>query len=277
MSQFYVENNESGCLEARTIESVLWNATGLARSNNALEKRIDLFQNRIMLETSCIVLRRERNAKCRRRWGQVFSRGQDAQHDGLSTGWLEGVNHQTIVRGDAPKHRGVMVGELLSVSTKGDATDKSRGAPQQQQNGRPSFKQSGAGSVTARVRLAAGRSVKPGDGVLFDAGDPATDGGGSVWRVDVIDARTVEIECRLSRGATVAATASALWRTGDADVARRVAAGLAQPANGREHVELLVTAGAVGAPLTLALVDGQGRRFALEASRRHELSTLGEV
>ena len=37
---------------------------------------------------------------------QVFARAQDEQFDGLTTGFLEGTRHQTIVRGN-PRHRGV--------------------------------------------------------------------------------------------------------------------------------------------------------------------------
>lgn len=36
---------------------------------------------------------------------QVFARGQDERHDGLTPGFLGGVQHQRLVRGLAPKHR----------------------------------------------------------------------------------------------------------------------------------------------------------------------------
>jgi len=46
---------------------------------------------------------------------QVFARGQDAEHDGLSPGFLEGTRHQLVVRGRAPKHRGLFAGTVAQV------------------------------------------------------------------------------------------------------------------------------------------------------------------
>jgi putative protease len=42
---------------------------------------------------------------------QVFARGQDIEHGGLTPGFLEGPQHQRLVRGRNPRHRGVFVGE----------------------------------------------------------------------------------------------------------------------------------------------------------------------
>ncbi len=49
---------------------------------------------------------------------QVFARAQDEQFDGLTTGFLEGTRHQTIVRGRNPRHRGVFGGIFVEVDTK---------------------------------------------------------------------------------------------------------------------------------------------------------------
>jgi len=49
---------------------------------------------------------------------QVFARGQDAEHTGLSPGFLEGSHHQRLVRGQAPKHRGVLAGTVVSVDAR---------------------------------------------------------------------------------------------------------------------------------------------------------------
>lgn len=74
---------------------------------------------------------------------QVFARGQDAQHNGLTPGFLEGPQHQRLVRGRAPRHRGVFLGEVESVNA-------------------------AAGAV--RLRLAA--PLRLGDGLVFDQGAP---------------------------------------------------------------------------------------------------------
>jgi len=48
---------------------------------------------------------------------QVFARAQDARYDGLSAGFLDGPRHQALVRGLAPKHRGLLVGSVLDVDS----------------------------------------------------------------------------------------------------------------------------------------------------------------
>jgi len=96
---------------------------------------------------------------------QVFSRG-------FSHGFLSGINHQTLVQGFSPKKRGVFLGNVAAV----------RGS---------------------RVALALQAPLKPGDGVVFDYGNPQDDEPGGrvthVWRdgarVDSADAPdTIEFE-----------------------------------------------------------------------------------
>ena len=47
---------------------------------------------------------------------QVFARGQDETVDGLSPGFLRGPRHQSLVVGNAPRHRGVLALPYLSLS-----------------------------------------------------------------------------------------------------------------------------------------------------------------
>lgn len=51
------------------------------------------------------------------RWDlqQVFARGQDSDFSGLTPGFLEGPQHQRLVRGRSPRHRGVFVGTVERV------------------------------------------------------------------------------------------------------------------------------------------------------------------
>jgi putative protease len=81
---------------------------------------------------------------------QTFSRG-------LTPGFLDGVNHQQLVRGRFPKSRGIRVGRVVSVTRRG-----------------------------VRVELCEPFDdlLKPGDGVLFDIGKPEEkEPGGRVWSV----------------------------------------------------------------------------------------------
>ena len=45
----------------------------------------------------------------------MFARGQDEQQRGLTPGFLEGPQHQRLVRGRAPRHRGVLAGRVVQV------------------------------------------------------------------------------------------------------------------------------------------------------------------
>ncbi|KAJ8601617.1 hypothetical protein CTAYLR_007255 [Chrysophaeum taylorii] len=50
----------------------------------------------------------------RRDLAQVFSRAQDEAHDGLDAGFLDGARHQALVRGLAPRHRGIFAGRVVA-------------------------------------------------------------------------------------------------------------------------------------------------------------------
>jgi len=88
---------------------------------------------------------------------QVFSRGQDEAHDGLSSGFFEGSRHQNLVRGRSPRHRGVHVGRVsegtswrkglmialddnnMSGLKRGDGLVVDRGLAQEEELGGPIF------------------------------------------------------------------------------------------------------------------------------------------
>lgn len=82
---------------------------------------------------------------------QTFSRG-------FTPGFLDGVNHQRLVRGRFPKSRGVRVGTVVTVTNRGVRVLHAEPGPD---------------------------LLKPGDGVLFDLGRPAeNEPGGRVWSVE---------------------------------------------------------------------------------------------
>lgn len=102
----------------------------------------------------------------RRMLQQVFARGQDIDHDGLSPGFLEGPRHQQVVRGRAPRHRGVLMGTLLRCLPGPEPAVVLRCVR-------------GAG-----VGMQEGPLLKRGDGVVFDGGAPdQPEQGGAVWDV----------------------------------------------------------------------------------------------
>jgi len=97
---------------------------------------------------------------------QTFSRG-------LTTGFLDGVNHQKLVRGRFPKSRGVRLGTVVRIRQ---------------------------GRVTVRLAesLPVAELVRAGDGLLFDLGRPETiEPGGRVWEV-LAAPQTGEAELRFA-------------------------------------------------------------------------------
>lgn len=85
---------------------------------------------------------------------QVFARGQDEVYGGLTPGFLQGVQHQMLVRGRAPRHRGLCLGRVGKITNKGVVLDD--------------------------ILV----PVKRGDGVVFDRGNPeAEEEGGHVFDV----------------------------------------------------------------------------------------------
>ena len=122
--------------------------------------------------------------------GMAFSRG-------LYTGWLQGVNHQALVHGRFGKKRGVYLGEVSRVQ--GD-----------------------------RVFVRSEGPLKPGDGVVFDAGRPEEpEEGGRVYEVQhPKSGRRTASESALTFGRgdvdfSRIHAGDKLWKTSDPELERR--------------------------------------------------------
>ena len=154
---------------------------------------------------------------------QTFSRG-------LTPGFLEGVNHQKLVRGRVPKSRGILLGTVVGV----------------------------IGS-TVRVELAerVPDLVKPGDGVMFDLGRPEEkEPGGRVWEViqqgqfvglkfepNALDLSRVTVGCEV-------------WKTDDPALRKRLEQTYSQDRVVRRLNVDATLIGEMGGSLTLALRSG---------------------
>jgi putative protease len=117
---------------------------------------------------------------------QVYSRG-------LGPHFLAGTNHQAVVNGRAPRHRGVLMGRVARVIEGGVVIDPS-----------PAHRIS---------------PLKPGDGVVFDAADwrspEEPEEGGRVFEASM---RASKIELRFGNGAidrTRIRPGDLVWRTHD--------------------------------------------------------------
>ena len=189
---------------------------------------------------------------------QVFARGQDADYDGLTLGFLEGPMHQRLVRGRAPRHRGVLLGEVTRV----------------QHPGRRSH-----GSLTIRMNNDS-VGMKRGDGVVIDRGAPEErEEGGRVYEIfdqsgasvgGANDGAVTIGEYSVTFGANQidfdrVEAGDLVWRTSDptleAKLAKMVPTGPATTPSRESHRDpcAVVVSGAIGEKLVIKIIDDAGR------------------
>lgn len=125
---------------------------------------------------------------------QVYSRG-------LGAHFLTGTNHQAVVNGRAPRHRGVLMGRVLRVE--GDAVILEPGAAHEH------------------------APLKPGDGVVFDAADwrspEEPEEGGRVY--EVLPGLDGNLTVRFGKGAIRCGRircGDLLWRSHDPEIDKAV-------------------------------------------------------
>ncbi|MBV9645555.1 MAG: U32 family peptidase [Verrucomicrobia bacterium] len=154
---------------------------------------------------------------------------------GLYPGWLHGVNHQRLVNGRCGKKRGAFVGFVQNI---------------------------GKDFVEINPEV----EIKPGDGVVFDAGDDTEhEQGGRIYQVrsrrlhfrnGQIDFQQVKVGDRL-------------WKTDDPVLNRQLRQSFArEPERARTPVDMVVS-GQSGSPLQLRVISGS---HAVEVSSELELS-----
>lgn len=171
----------------------------------------------------------------RRDLAQVFSRGQDEHYDGLSAGFLTGVRHQNLVRGNSPRHRGLLVGKVASVSSKG-------------------------------ILMNLLGPVKRGDGVVFDHGRPEEkEEGGSVYEV-IVKGKSTEKGEEVSSGQALLTFGHGaldlnnihandlVWRNKDPVLDQRLKEMVASSEDCSQLIPVEVSvAGRLGQPLTVTI------------------------
>jgi putative protease len=163
------------------------------------------------------------DARTRYNMEMAFSRG-------LYTGWLGGINNQRLVHGRFGKKRGVFLGEVRAVR---------------------------AASVFLRLQA----PLKPGDGIVFDAGQPDQDEeGGRVAKLSSAPARNGEMEVRLFGRVNFDRIhpGDKIWKTSDPELDRQLRQSFsgATP-NFQRAIEIQVL-GRAGEPLTVIGRDDSG-------------------
>lgn len=183
---------------------------------------------------------------------QVFARGQDENFDGLTPGFFEGSQHQRLVRGRSPRHRGVHVGRiaqrsspkngliitldekyrenLLSTTLKlGDGIVIDRGMPQEEELGGPIFhieELNNYGDVVVRF----GNNVER----KWKKTDDASERG--------IGSRTL-----------LAPEGAHVWKTADASIDKKMKKLI--EASGPQGLVSVTISGAIGTPLQVQIKD----------------------
>ncbi|WP_240907113.1 U32 family peptidase [Paludisphaera rhizosphaerae] len=141
---------------------------------------------------------------------------------GFSHGFLDGVDHKILVRGDYAKKRGVLLGEIH-------------------------------GLARAGVHLKAVTGIKPGDGLVFD-GDEAMgvpEQGGRVYEVVPIAGRPDLVELRFGRGDMDFSRlhpGQRAWKTDDPELTARLRKTFEGPSPRQVGLAMKVRA-AVGEPI----------------------------
>ncbi len=154
----------------------------------------------------------------------AFSRGQ-------YTGWFRGINNQELAHGRFGTKRGVLLGEILRVS--GETITLRPSAP-----------------------------LKPGDGVVFDAGNPAErEEGGRIYQVESARDRSGDTLLRFGHGDINWSRVRAgqlVWKTNDPALDRELRATFEGEKIRFTRPITLELHGHVGAPLTLIARDAHG-------------------
>ncbi len=179
---------------------------------------------------------------------QSFSRG-------FSTGFLEGVDHQRLVRGDFPKSRGLAVGEVVEV--------------------RPGSIFVSTGESTGEGIVAA-TAVKPGDGIVFDNGNPErAEPGGPVYHVTQ-EGNLLRFSMAHDFPYTRVRPGDRAWKTSDPELNRRLRA--SWTSEKRTLGMHLSVRGSAGQPLEATATCGDTTVSAsgTEALRKAERSPLSE-
>ena len=173
---------------------------------------------------------------------QVFARAQDETYGGLTPGFLAGVQHQMLVRGRSPRHRGLCLGRVTRVTKRGVIL----------------------GDLM--------QPVKRGDGVVFDRGVPEEgEEGGNIW--EIFDTKGRKAQGVLQKGEEVElvfgphqvylpniSPGDLVWKNLDPVLEgeiRKTYDGLSATACRKVPVAVAVS-GAIGKPLQLQLTDDQG-------------------
>jgi putative protease len=158
---------------------------------------------------------------------------------GLYTGWFRGIHNQELAHARFGTKRGVLLGEVTHV-----------------------------GRESVSLRLAA--ALKPGDGVVFDAGKPEErEEGGRVYQIEPRDRNSDEVTLRFGHGNIDwrrVRTGHLVWKTSDPALERELRTTFEGDQIRFQRPLALEVHGRAGTPLTLIANDGNGHVVKIEST-----------
>jgi putative protease len=155
---------------------------------------------------------------------------------GLYTGWFGGINNQQLVHARFGKKRGVFLGEVVRVERE-------------------------------RVAVPLVAPLKPGDGIVFDAGRPDEKEEGG--RIYTVDKRGSETWLGFGRGDVDfnrVHIGDKLWKTNDPELDRRLRQSFAGDAPKFQRPIEMEVHGGIGKPITLIARDEPGHVVQLDST-----------
>jgi putative protease len=171
------------------------------------------------------------NAKTHYNLEMAFSRG-------LHTGWLGGVNNQLLVHARFGKKRGVFLGEVQSL---------------------------GAESVFLRLQA----PLKPGDGIVFDAGQPdQKEEGGRIAKMWPASPRKPSTEIQLFGEVdyTRIRPGDKVWKTSDPEMDREIRQTFSGPTPQFQRAIDLIVQGRNSEPMTVTARDEHGQKVEIKSA-----------
>lgn len=158
---------------------------------------------------------------------------------GLYTGWFHGVNNQELAHARFGTKRGVFIGRILKVEHEG-------------------------------VWIELEAPLKPGDGIVFDAGKPdLREEGGRVYHIDPSGASPREVVLRFGHGDINWQRVHAgqrVWKTNDPALDRELRATYEGEKIRFQRPIGMEVHGRTGSPLTLIASDGEGHVVQYESA-----------
>ncbi|ANV90213.1 U32 family peptidase [Picosynechococcus sp. PCC 8807] len=150
---------------------------------------------------------------------------------GLYTGWLDGIDNQSLVHGRFGKKRGVFLGEIKQIR---DGRDK-------------------------QVILHLEAPLKAGDGVVFDQGKPADrEQGGRVYAVETQGKDTIVTFGRRDVDLRRVRVGDRLWKTSDPELDKKLRQTFTSEKIQFQRPITIEIHGEIGGKLTAIARDGQG-------------------